>query len=444
MEISDARQRLSAARAKLDAKDVPGALAIYEEVLAGAGDRPDVLLTVSGDLGSTGHVAPIIDLVAPRYDAQRHGPAIGFNVLQAYLSVRNTEAAQHILDMLFSLDRPDIEERLFGFSNAIVEIASQSAGLGEHGNLSQEVEHAPGADPAAIEDGGGLAPTAAKVALASISKPIWFYGLESLADRILPRKEERIRRIAFGQLAQPGQRNLSQALQEPEDELGRLSRAIPLWLAETFYFSPAYSPIAAVGYLEQPEGVRRPMIFAAEWMTDNLRQLLDSTKGGLDYVFTGSVRQHSGDYEVVLRVWEMKKFRERKQFSARWTPGTADAELSRLQAQVRQFMEWSAYPAGDGLPYAAPASPSAWIDALGASLGLFLADKKICPVELLPPLVPMLARLAPLAAGDATASLAWLTLQARARALGLDAGPDAPALSRDPIVGEARAALGLG
>ena len=30
------------------------------------------------------------------------------------------------------------------------------------------------------------------------------------------------------------------------DELGRLARGIPLWLAETFYFSAAYAPAAAL------------------------------------------------------------------------------------------------------------------------------------------------------------------------------------------------------
>src|SRR5450432_3220254 len=42
--------RLFPAREKLEQKDLPGAMAIYEEVLADAGDRPDVLVMISGDL----------------------------------------------------------------------------------------------------------------------------------------------------------------------------------------------------------------------------------------------------------------------------------------------------------------------------------------------------------------------------------------------------------
>jgi hypothetical protein len=103
------KPRLAVAREKLEAKDLPGALAIYEEILAGgAGDRADVLVAISGDLGSHGHVAEIIELVAPRYDADRHGPATGLNLLQAYLAVHNADAAQHVLDILFALQRPEL------------------------------------------------------------------------------------------------------------------------------------------------------------------------------------------------------------------------------------------------------------------------------------------------------------------------------------------------
>ena len=41
--------RLAAARERLEAKDLPGALAIYEEVLAAAGERADVLVTIWQD-----------------------------------------------------------------------------------------------------------------------------------------------------------------------------------------------------------------------------------------------------------------------------------------------------------------------------------------------------------------------------------------------------------
>src|SRR5690606_1197822 len=121
----------------------------------------------------------------------------------------NPDAAQHVLDILFGLNRPELEDRLHGFSNAIAELlTSNQFGGGDTGS-----------SPAA---------EAPKISLISISKPIWFYGLESLAAQLLPPKDGKLRRIAFAQLALPGYPNLGEAMKKPEDELGRLCRALPL------------------------------------------------------------------------------------------------------------------------------------------------------------------------------------------------------------------------
>ena len=412
--------RIAAAREKLEAKDLPAALAIYEELLAAAGDRADVLVAISGDLGACGHVGEIIELVAPRYDADRHGPATGLNLLQAYLVVRNADAAQHVLDILFALNRPELEERLHGFSNAIAEMIHE--------------RHAP-LDPGAVSQ---VAPVA-KVGLITLSKPIWFYGLEAMTEQVLPKKEGRLRRIAFAQLAVLGAyENIGEALEKPEDELGRLSRALPLWLAETFYFSPAYAPIAAVAIMNRPGQATVPMIFGTEWAQENLRQLVDTADGGVDYIVTGALRVVAGESEVLLRVWEVKKFKERKTFSARWTAATADAELTKLHEQVRGFMEWSA--GGGELAYAPPAQPTAWLDTLATSLRSFLAEKNIVPADSPDVTTAALDRAAQRASTGEAASLAWLTARARAAKLGATP-PPLGALAASPVVTQAASLL---
>lgn len=417
------KPKLDTARERLEANDLPGALAIYEPLLAAAGDRADVLVTISGDLGAHGHVAPIIELIAPRYDADRHGPATGLNLLQAYLALRDPDAAQHVLDILFALNRPELEERLHGFSNAIAEqlaspmtIASEEAGPGD------------------------IAANAPKVGLVSISKPIWFYGLESLAAQILPPKGGRMRRIAFAQLALPGKQDVAEAINQPEDELGRLSRALPLWFAETFSFSANYDPIGALGIVTPPASATRLMIFGSEWTTENLRQLVETTQGGLDYVVAGALRMTAGDYDLLLRFYEVKGFRERKKFTARWTPATADAELAKLHADIRRFMEWS--PASASLAYTPPATPQAWIETLGASAGLFMVDKSILGAELLPPVERDLAHAAKHAADSEAASLAFLTLASRATKHHLGSVPPAT-LARSVLIRQAQQALGV-
>ena len=414
--------RLAAARACLEAQDLPGALALYEPVLAEAGDRADVLVTVSGDLGQHGQVQQIVELIAPRYDAERHGPATGLNVLQAYLALHNADAAQHVLDLLFSLHRPELEERLHGFSNAIAELLEQQ----QRGILAPPPE------------GSAAGIVRPSVTLITVSKPIWFYGLESLGAEILPPKEGRPRRIAFAPLALPGSIEPGDASQGPPPELGRLSRALPCWFAETLYFCPHYAPVSVVALLDtQPNG-NQYAFFGSEWAADNIRQLVATTKDGIDFVITGALSQDAGEYELVLRLWEVKKIRERKQFTARWTAATADAELTGLHATLRQFMECTPYPAGAGLAYTPPTAPRAWLDTLDASLGLFLADKNILPAARLAPLAGDFDRAAAQTTGRVVASLAWLTLRARAVRLGLmPAVAEAP-LAADSVVDKAR------
>lgn len=414
--IGGVKARLATARERLDAKDLPGAIAIYEEVLATAGDRADVLVAISGDLGSAGHVKEIVDLVAPRYDADRHGPATGLNLLQAYLALHEPDAAQHVLDILFALNRPELEERLHGFSNAIAEMMTTGV-------------------PTGSPTAGGAPGDAAKVGLITISKPIWFYGLEPLAAQILPPKEGRLRRIAFAQLSLPGFGDAADTKKQPEDELGRLSRAIPLWFAETFYFSPIYSPVAAIGIMTPPDAPSHYVAFGTEWTTENLRQLVETSGDGLDYIFTGSLKANAGDYEAVLRVWEVKTFRERKAFHARWTPATADASLSQWHAQVRGYMEWS--PSSAAFAYTIPAQPRAWLETLGSSLGLFVVEKTILPRELLRPVGGDLADAAMHASSGEAASFAYLTLRRRALALGLVGAAPEAALARSPLVAQA-------
>ena len=45
-------------------------------------------------------LAPIVELIAPRYVAERHGPAAGLNLLQAYLALGDPDGARHVLGQL--------------------------------------------------------------------------------------------------------------------------------------------------------------------------------------------------------------------------------------------------------------------------------------------------------------------------------------------------------
>jgi len=421
--------RLKDAREALALKDRAGAMAIYDEVLAAAGDRADVLVSISGDLGVKGYTREIVDLVAPRYDAQRHGPATGINLLQAYLALRDPEAAQHVLDLLFGLKRPELEQRLLGFSNVIADM------------MLLDTEGMAAAAPP--DEGAAAGDTPAdsrgrRIDLASISKPIWYYGLENVGG-LLPPKEGKLRRVSFGQLAVLGLEDFAGTMKRPEDELGRLSRGIPLWLAETLFFSANWSSSAAVATLQR----EHYGLFSADWAPEHIRQLVDSTDGGIDYVFTGALRQKHADYELVLRLWEVKKFRERKTFTVRWTPVTANQALAEFHTQWRAFMEFAPCPAGQGLAYSPPPNVRDYIEALGAGLTLFLVEKQVLPPSQAVLPAELAARLGAGAAQSDFASLLALGLHARAQRLALPGFETLPVLAASPVVDQARQAWAL-
>lgn len=410
--------RMAEARAKLEAKDLPGAVAIYQEVLASAGARPDVLVTLSGELGQRGHVRELIELVAPHYDAQRHGPATGINLLQAYLALRLIEPAQHLLDILFSLNKPELEDRLFGFSNAIGEL------------MAGHEAAAPTPEQIASS---GAAPVENKISLASISKPIWFYGLEEAVPQLLPKKDGKLRRVAFAQCTLPGLQDFADRSARIEDDTGRFCRGLSLWFAETFAAAAGYDPIAAVGLSSR----QHYFLFPAEWTADNLRELNDTSPAGLDFVVTSSLRNRNDDFELTLRIWEVKKFRELKQFSTRWTPINADAALTQFHAQFRQYMEWTALPEGNGAAYTAPAAPGAHIQALGATLSQFLGTKGALAPEHVTGGTAVQLRNAQTNAADTRAQLLLIAGLLRQKALGAEWDSAALQHARDWLASEA-------
>jgi len=97
------------------------------------------------------------------------------------------------------------------------------------------------------------------------------------------------RPIQTGQLAVLGLENAEEAMKRPEDDLGRLSRGIPLWLSESLYFSANWMAVSVVATLQH----EHYGILVSEWSAENVRQLVDSGGESFDYVFTGSIRQSS-------------------------------------------------------------------------------------------------------------------------------------------------------
>jgi hypothetical protein len=107
-------------------------------------------------------------------------------------------------------------------------------------------------------------------------------------------------------------------------------------------------------------------------------------------------------------------------------------------------MEWSALPAGNGISYEPPADPVAYLQALGASISLFLGGKALLPashvrLETAPFISAVRANPA-----DVRANLALITGLQRLKELGGTADDEALNLARTWLASEPAQALGLG
>jgi tetratricopeptide (TPR) repeat protein len=205
------RAQLWLARAALESSDLDRALALYREGLSHIG-RPapaHLLLQVSGDLGNYGHLSEALQLVEPEFVPKLHGLLVGNNLIKAHLDLGEIDAAAGILEQLYSLQRPDWKERLSFWDTELAKARIVSA----NAVLSVPID----------------------ATLINIEGPVWLKP-SSPANSLFSRKPTNKIFVCFlgGSATVP---RASQQIQEQlADTPGRLSRALPLFLAEQVHF----------------------------------------------------------------------------------------------------------------------------------------------------------------------------------------------------------------
>jgi tetratricopeptide (TPR) repeat protein len=108
------RARLFLARDALEAGNPQDALALYEEALKMVGDPPpaDVLMMITGDLGTHGKIQEALTIGAAHFSAEHHGLTVGNNLIKAHFELNQFDAAQNILETLYAQGRPDYKHTL--------------------------------------------------------------------------------------------------------------------------------------------------------------------------------------------------------------------------------------------------------------------------------------------------------------------------------------------
>ena len=226
------------ARHCLEQKDLVGAKQYYDRILATAADQPGVLMMVSGNLGKNGYVETALELVAPRYDPEKHDPATGFNILQGYVETKNHVDGEKLLHRMATWNRPDS----FLWKRHLM-----------HYSAEFEKLRIPPLPPENVDK-------PLEASAIRIDRPIWAYGLND--PKWLFRQHERQgKSVAIMSLANTSPSEAKVPFSQREDDLGRLTRSIPLYLAESLFCWSDLKPTAAIPVIMG----KGPIVSGMEW-----------------------------------------------------------------------------------------------------------------------------------------------------------------------------------
>jgi tetratricopeptide (TPR) repeat protein len=322
------------------------AAALQREVLARAGDQHDALVMVSADLVQQQRHALVQELVVPRFLPGRNHPHVGLALLHHYLQTQDHEAGAALLHQMYLHYGHMIGAELQPFT-------------GEFDRL--RLAKLP--PPAAL-------PANARIGLYRLDRPIWCAGLEDPAW-LLPNKQAASKHVLYFALAVDGQPNLPPGR---EDELGRLTRSLPLFLAEQTWLSTPHRGAAVLPMAEQGGWA----IMGRPWPEEQLVQQVPEAERKDALLVTGVLRVDGEQRRIDLWVFDCGT-KQRVGHAA--TEGTM-ADVGRMLLQLLGEL-WPVLggPAGHKPPVGDEAFWHRYADGLGQHAALVVTQAGGMPKE---------------------------------------------------------------
>lgn len=180
-------------------------------------------MQMSGDLGNNGYLAESIRLVEPYFDPAFHGLQVGNNLIKANYDLGQLDAARRILGQLYAQKRHDWRQTLSYWDTELAKA-----------RIAKQAE---------------TVPEQLSVSLISIEGPLWTRDGSPFAA-LLPVKRANAQHIAVlgstAVLAQVPERPAIQLSDGP----GRLSRAVPLILAEKIHLTTDAAGFALIPWAQ--------------------------------------------------------------------------------------------------------------------------------------------------------------------------------------------------
>ncbi len=305
------RAQLWLARTALESHDRERAMAYYRESLSRVGPNApaDCLMQVSGDLGNHGMMEELLQLTEPLFLPEVHGLQVGNNLIKANLELGRIEKASEILNRLYALERPDWKQPL-GFWDT--EIAK--------GRIA-------GSTP--------IASAPLSVAMLVFEGPAWLTQ-DWPAGSLFPLRPQELPVISFlgctAEIASSDE-NVRQQLSDP---IGRMSRALPLFLAELTEFTTTSSvqtlvPIVAA----ESSGF---VVAGAAWPDEQACEYASQTPTKCDYIVTLHISAEVEPWTVRLRCLNVADRSCLASFNAPLSPDAPEEGAHELADFLRKFL----------------------------------------------------------------------------------------------------------
>lgn len=196
-------------RSALDGRNRSLAVALYKQALERAGQPAPTLLLqgISGDLGQFGLLEDALRLIRPAFDPEVHGLVVGNNLLKATLDNGQSAEALALVRELAKLNRPEFAEPLRAWE---IEIRRRDL-------MAQAAQNPP------------------QPQLLRIDGPVWLPPNTPSRELYATAADRRGTVLFLGSSVSLPEQVPQEAAAALPDTAGRLSRALPLFLAENAF-----------------------------------------------------------------------------------------------------------------------------------------------------------------------------------------------------------------
>lgn len=303
------RAQLWLARHHLQHNEVDAARALYQDVLAGGLYDESALMMVTGDLGNSGQIPLMIELVVPVYDVQRHDPMAGINLLRAWQALGNADEGEKLLERMYALGYAPLKQHLDEFTHVFQEMRQQAA------------------------SGVPVEPSQMQISTLTLTQPVWHYGLND-ANWLFSQKSKEAPIVGFfawSKITEGEQHGEQQGESQREDDIGRLSRAIPLYYAEAMHYQSDY---VSRFYVQVAEGAG-PVLTGGELDGNDL---FDIVPPEMHYFVTGAMgcsgEGEQREWHISLSLWDCTTREKKSTESVRVTPAQLGAQVLELEQRL--------------------------------------------------------------------------------------------------------------